>query len=84
MNEIIKRVKSPTPKFFQKVIKLGLTLGVAGGSILLAPATLAQMGVQGVELPALVAKAAEYMAIIGAVAAALAKTTVDDKPKQPQ
>lgn len=79
MKEIIQRLKSPTPKFWKKVIRLGLYLGGIGGTILLAPVTLEQAGINGVVLPPIIAKAAEILSIAGVVASGLAKLTVDDK-----
>jgi len=76
MNEIIRRLTSPTPKFFKNLIKLGLSIGAAGAAILLLPVT---PGIPKIDLPPLLEKAGEVMAIIGAVATAVSKLTVDDK-----
>jgi len=74
MKEIIRRVKSPTPKFFKKVIKIGLTVGAVGLAIIGAPAA-----VPGLVLPIIIGKVAGYMVAVGGVSATIAKTAVDDK-----
>lgn len=71
-NELITRVTSESPKFFKNIQKIGLTLGAVGGALLLIPASV-------VVLPAAVITMAGYFVAIGTVAAAVAKTTVEDK-----
>ncbi len=65
-----KRLAAPTPAFFKKIIAIAITLGSIGGGILLLPTT-------GVEIPSELLKLATYMVTIGAVAAVIAKSTVD-------
>ena len=67
-NEIIERVKAPTPQFFKKIRTIGLTLGAIGGALLTAPITL----------PATVISIAGYLATAGLVASAISSTAVDD------
>ncbi len=39
-NEVVKRAKAPTPKFFKKLRMIGLVITALGGSILAAPVVL--------------------------------------------
>ena len=67
---IIKRVKSPTPKFFKVLRNIGLVLAAVGGTILAAP----------VALPILVTTIGGYVAVAGGVLSAVSQltTTNDD------
>jgi uncharacterized membrane protein HdeD (DUF308 family) len=67
---IIKRVKSPTPKFFKVLRNIGLVLAAVGGTILAAP----------VALPAIVVTIGGYVAVAGGVISAVSQltTTKDD------
>ncbi len=65
MNEIIKRAKAPTPKFFKVLRTLGITLAAVGGVIVASP----------VALPAAIVSVAGYLAVAGSVAAAVSQTT---------
>lgn len=65
MNEIIKRAKAPTPKFFKVLRTLGITLAAVGGVIVASP----------VALPAVIVSVAGYLAVAGSVAAAVSQTT---------
>jgi uncharacterized membrane protein HdeD (DUF308 family) len=67
---IIKRVKSPTPKFFKVLRNIGLVLAAVGGTILAAP----------VALPAIVVTIGGYIAVTGGVISAVSQltTTKDD------
>jgi uncharacterized membrane protein HdeD (DUF308 family) len=67
---IIKRVKSPTPKFFKVLRNIGLVLAAVGGTILAAP----------VGLPAIVVTIGGYVAVAGGVISAVSQltTTKDD------
>lgn len=68
MNEIIERLKGPTPRFFRHIRNAGLILTGISGAILTAP----------VVLPAGLITAAGYLALAGAVASALSQTAVKD------
>jgi len=68
MNEIIERLKGPTPRFFRRVRNAGLILTGNSGALLAAP----------VALPAVIVSAAGYLALAGAVAGALSQTAVKD------
>jgi hypothetical protein len=65
---ITERIKAPTPKFWKKVQKIGLTIGAIGTALIAAPITL----------PALVVSAAGYMVVAGTVTAGLSQLTVKD------
>ena len=67
---IIKRVKSPTPKFFKVLRNIGLVLAAVGGTILAAP----------VALPTIVVTVGGYVAVAGGVLSAVSQltTTKDD------
>ncbi len=67
---IIKRVKSPTPKFFKVLRNIGLVLAAVGGTILAAP----------VSLPVIITSVAGYLAVAGGVISAVSQltTTKDD------
>jgi uncharacterized membrane protein HdeD (DUF308 family) len=62
---IIKRVKSPTPKFFKVLRNIGLVLAAVGGTILAAP----------VALPAFVVTVGGYVALAGGVLSAVSQLT---------
>lgn len=68
MNEIIERLKEPTPRFFRRIRNASLILTGISGALLTAP----------VALPAVVITAAGYLALAGAVASALSQTAVKD------
>jgi uncharacterized membrane protein HdeD (DUF308 family) len=67
---IIKRVKSPTPKFFKVLRNIGLVLAAVGGTILAAP----------VALPPIVVTIGGYVAVASGVLSAVSQltTTKDD------
>lgn len=62
---IIKRVKSPTPKFFKVLRNIGLVLAAVGGTILAAP----------VALPAIAVSVGGYVAVAGGVISAVSQLT---------
>ena len=62
---IIKRVKSPTPKFFKVLRNIGLVLAAVGGTILAAP----------VALPVVITTIGGYVAVAGAVISAVSQLT---------
>jgi hypothetical protein len=67
--EIVKRLKSPTPKFFKKVRNLGLVLTAIGTGIIGAP----------VVLPFAIASIGGYLVLGGTIAAGVAQLTKEDK-----
>jgi hypothetical protein len=64
---LVERLKSPTPKFFRTIRKIGLSVAALGGAILAAP----------VGLPAALIAAAGYLTIAGGVMTAVAQTAVE-------
>jgi hypothetical protein len=67
MNEIIKRAKEPTPRFFRSLRNIGLILATISTTIAAAP----------VALPAVIVKIAGYLAVAGGVASAVSQTAVE-------
>ncbi|WP_435354276.1 hypothetical protein [Emticicia sp. SJ17W-69] len=67
IQEIAKRVKKPTPKFFKVVRNIGLALASISGVILAAP----------VALPVGLITAAGYIAVTGGVMGAISQMTVE-------
>jgi hypothetical protein len=71
MNDIVTRMKKPTPKFFKKIRKVGLTLAAVSATIFAAP----------VALPAIVVKVAGYLAVAGAVAGTVSQAAVKNEKR---
>ena len=69
---IAERFKAPTPTFWKKIQKIGLTLGAIGGILVAAPITL----------PAAIVTAAGYMVVAGGVTATLSQLTVKDNEQR--
>ncbi len=63
---LLDRVLSPTPRFFQKLRKIGLTLAAIGAAFIGSP----------VKMPAIVTTVAGYLAVAGAVLSAVSQITV--------
>jgi ABC-type xylose transport system permease subunit len=63
---LIDRVASPTPTFFQKLRNIGLALAAISAAIIAAP----------VALPAIVVTIAGYLAVAGTVLSAVSQTTI--------
>lgn len=70
MKTLLNRLLSETPKFWRKALKLGITLTAISTGLLVAP--------EGLELPAIVQKAAGYLATAGFVLTVVAKATTTD------
>lgn len=68
---LVERIKSPTPKFFQKLRNIGLILGAVSAVILGSP----------VVLPLAVVTAAGYLAVACGVITAVSQTAVQDEEK---
>ena len=66
---IIKRVKTPTPKFFKVLRNIGLTLAAVGGTILAAP----------IALPVLITTVGGYLAVAGGVLSAVSQLTTTEE-----
>lgn len=71
--KVIDRLNSPTPKWFKRIKRIGLTLTAVSVAILTAP----------VSLPAGLITAAGYIATAGAVATAVSSTAVNVEPDEP-
>ena len=71
MNEIVTRMKKPTPGFFKKLRAIGLTLAGVSAAIFAAP----------VALPAMLVKVAGYLAVAGSVAGAVSQTAVKNEKR---
>lgn len=66
---IIKRAKTPTPKFFKVLRNIGLVLATVGGTVATAP----------VALPLAVISIGGYLAVAGGVLSAVSQlTTLND------
>jgi hypothetical protein len=63
---LLDRVVSPTPTFFQKLRSIGLALAAMSGAIIAAP----------IALPAIVVTVAGYFAVAGTVLSAVSQITV--------
>jgi ABC-type xylose transport system permease subunit len=63
---LLDRVVSPTPTFFQKLRSIGLALAAASAAIIAAP----------VALPAIIVTVAGYLAVAGTVLSAVSQITV--------
>jgi len=73
---VIQRVKAPTPKFYRILRAIGISLAVAGGTLMASP----------VALPAFAIAAGGYITVAGSVLTAVSQTAVeppkvyDDEP----
>ena len=63
---LLERVVSPTPTFFQKLRNIGLALAAISAAIIAAP----------VALPAIVVTIAGYLAVAGTVLSGVSQITV--------
>lgn len=66
---LVKRVKTPTPKFFKVLRTIGLALAAVGGTILAAP----------IALPVVVTTVGGYLAVVGGVVSAVSQLTTLDE-----
>jgi hypothetical protein len=64
---VLERAAAPTPKFFQKLKVIGITLAAVSGALLTAP----------VALPAIITAIAGYLAVAGTVATAVSQVAVE-------
>ncbi len=62
---VLNRLTSPTPSFFQKLRNIGLILAAVSAAIVAAP----------VALPTIVVTIAGYLAVAGTVLSAVSQTT---------
>lgn len=63
---VLQRAAAPTPKFFQKLKVIGITLAAVSGALLSVD-----------ELPAIVTTIASYLAIASTVATAVSQVAVE-------
>jgi ABC-type xylose transport system permease subunit len=63
---LLERVASPTPTFFQKLRNIGLALAAVSAAIVASP----------VALPAIVVTIAGYLAVAGTVLGAVSQITI--------
>jgi hypothetical protein len=63
---IAQRVKAPTPKFFKILRTIGISLAVAGGTIIASP----------LAIPATIISIASYVILAGTVITAVSQTAV--------
>jgi hypothetical protein len=66
---IIKRVKSPTPKFFRVLRNIGISIAAVGGVLTAAP----------IALPVAIVTLGGYLIVAGSVATAVAQAVVADR-----
>lgn len=64
---VLGRAAAPTPKFFQKLKMIGLTLAAVSATIIAAP----------VAFPSIVVTIAGYLGVAATVATAVSQVTVD-------
>ena len=65
---LLDRLVSPTPTFFQKLRNIGLALAAVSAAIIAAP----------VALPTVVITIAGYLAVAGSVLGAVSQTTIPE------
>ena len=65
--DIITRITSPTPAFFQKLRNIGLIIAALGGFLVTTP----------IMLPPLIITIAGYMTVIGGAISAVSQATVN-------
>jgi len=66
---LVERLKSPTPKFFRTIRKIGLSVAAIGGALLAAP----------VGLPVALVTMAGYLTVAGGVMTAVAQAAVENE-----
>ncbi|MFV0143720.1 MULTISPECIES: hypothetical protein [Empedobacter] len=66
---IINRFTAPTPRLFQQLRNIGLTLAAIGGVLIAAP----------IALPATLVTIGGYLTVAGGVISAVSQLTVNDK-----
>ncbi|HAR73686.1 MAG TPA: hypothetical protein DCR77_09835 [Flavobacteriaceae bacterium] len=69
---ILNRFIAPTPKLFQQLRNIGLTLAAVGGILIAAP----------VALPATLVTIGGYLTVAGGVISAVSQLTVNDKTNE--
>ena len=67
--EIVRRWRSESPLFFQKITKIMVSIGAIGGAILVTAATLP------ISIPAVIITGATYCVVAGTVGGTISKLT---------
>lgn len=67
---IIKRLNEPTPKFWKKVMRIGIIVGAGVGALLGAPITL----------PAAIVTVLTYVGTVAGTAVVVSKLAVAEEP----
>ncbi len=70
---ILNRFQAPTPKLFQNLRNLGLSLAAIGGVLISAP----------VSLPTLLESIGGYLTVAGGVLSAVSQLTINDHDDTP-
>lgn len=70
---ILNRFQAPTPKLFQNLRNLGLSLAAIGGVLISAP----------VSLPTLLISIGGYLTVAGGVLSAVSQLTINDHDDTP-
>lgn len=70
---ILKRLKSPTPKFFKKLRNYALSLSAMATAVLTAPQVI-----QNFILPDLITTICQWFIVAGLAAAAVSSTSMED------
>lgn len=65
---LVKRLLSPTPKFFKVLRNIGLTLAAIGGTIMAAP----------IALPIVLSSVGGYMTLAGGIITAVSQLTSEN------
>jgi uncharacterized membrane protein HdeD (DUF308 family) len=65
---IVKRLLSPTPKFFKVLRNIGLSLAAIGGTILAAP----------IALPMVISSVGGYLTVAGGIITAVSQLTSEN------
>ncbi len=73
-NQIRERIKSKTPPWFKKIMRICIALAAVGVALLTS-----ETQVPGFELPPFIEKLAQWFTVAGIVGAAIAKTAKSDE-----
>lgn len=71
---VVQRLKAPTPKFFKVLRTIGISLAVAGGTIIASP----------IAIPAIIVSVAGYVILAGSVITAVSQTAVENNKEDEQ
>jgi len=71
---VVQRLKAPTPKFFKVLRTIGISLAVAGGTVIASP----------IAIPAIMVSVAGYVILAGSVITAVSQTAVENNKEDEQ